>query len=166
MTPFDVLKDGFDRIAGGVPALLDGLDEDRLSQRLGPEANTIAWLMWHLARVQDAQVADVAGTRQVWSDHGWVTRFALPFDERATGYGQSPQEVAQVRATTELLTGYFEETHAATVRFLDSEPDLDRVVDTRWHPPVTLGARLVSVIDDDAKHLGQAEYVKGVLSAR
>lgn len=166
MTPFDVLKDGFGRIADGVPAVLDGLDEDRLTRRLGPRANTIAWLVWHLTRVQDAQIAEVAGTTQVWTDQGFAARFDLPFGERATGYGQSPDEVGQVRATAELLGSYFEATRAATLRFLDTEPDLDQVVDTRWDPPVTLGARLVSVIDDDAKHLGQAEFVRGVLTAR
>jgi hypothetical protein len=37
------------------------------------------------------------------------------------------------------------------------------VIDDRWDPPVTRGVRLVSVVDDDARHLGQAEYVRGLL---
>ena len=44
-----------------------------------------------------------------------------------------------------------------------TEADLDRVVDERWDPPVTLGVRLVSVVNDDAQHLGQAAYVRGLL---
>jgi hypothetical protein len=43
--------------------------------------------------------------------------------------------------------------------------DLDRVVDKRWDPPVTLGVRLVSVVDDDAQHVGQAAYVRGLQKA-
>lgn len=166
MTPHDVLKDSFGRIAEGVPALLDGLDEAALTTRVGPEANTIAWLVWHLARVQDAQVADVAGTPQVWTEQGFAARFGLPFGERATGYGHSAEEVAQVRVGAGLLADYLAATHEATLRFLASEPDLDAVVDERWDPPVTLGARLVSVVDDDAKHLGQAEFVKGLALTR
>lgn len=166
MTPYDVLQDSFGRIADGVRVLLDGLDEHELTARLGPDANTIAWLVWHLTRVQDAQVAHLSGAAQVWLEEGWVTRFALPFDERATGYGQSSEEVGQLRATTALLEGYLAATHAATLRYLAGEPDLDRVVDTRWDPPVTVGVRLVSIVDDDAKHLGQAEFVKGVLATR
>jgi hypothetical protein len=42
-------------------------------------------------------------------------------------------------------------------------PDLDRVVDRRWDPPVTLGVRLVSVADDSLQHAGQAAYVRGLL---
>jgi len=43
------------------------------------------------------------------------------------------------------------------------DADLDRIVDERWDPPVTLGVRLVSVLDDDVQHAGQAGYVRGVL---
>lgn len=166
MTPYDVLRDSFGRVAEGVPAVLEGLDDDALTERLGPEANTIAWLVWHLARVQDAQVAHVAGTKQVWIEEGYAARFALPFDERATGYGQSAEEVGRLRVSAELLRDYVRATHAATLRYLDTEPDLDQLLDSRWDPPVTVGVRLVSIVDDDAKHLGQAEFVKGVLAAR
>jgi hypothetical protein len=40
--------------------------------------------------------------------------------------------------------------------------DLDRIVDTRWDPPVTLGVRLVSTIADCLQHVGQAAYAKGL----
>ena len=46
------------------------------------------------------------------------------------------------------------------------DDDLDRVVDTRWDPPVTVGVRLVSVIADDLQHVGQAAYVRGLLHRR
>jgi len=57
--------------------------------------------------------------------------------------------------------------HAQTLRYLEglAPDDLDRVVDDRWDPPVTLGVRLVSVVNDDAQHLGQAAYVRGLLGA-
>lgn len=41
--------------------------------------------------------------------------------------------------------------------------DFDRVVDTAWDPPVTLGVRLVSVYDDATQHAGQAAYLRGLL---
>ncbi|MFT4265387.1 MAG: DinB family protein [Nocardioides sp.] len=167
MTPTDLLKDAFGRIAEDLPALLEGLTEEQLTTRLGPEANTIAWLVWHLTRVQDDHVAGVAGTEQVWIAQGFAERFGLPFDVTAHGYGQSTEEVGQVRASAEQLAAYFAATHVATVAFLDTvtPEDLDRVVDTRWDPPVTLGVRLVSVINDDTQHLGQAAFVKGILES-
>lgn len=128
--------------------------------------NTIAWLIWHLTRVQDDHVAEVAGHEQTWISDGWHDRFGLPFDAHAIGYGQSATEVGRVAASAELLTGYLDAVHARTIAYVRglSPDDLDRVVDERWDPPVTLGVRLVSVISDDLQHAGQAAYARGVLS--
>jgi uncharacterized damage-inducible protein DinB len=167
MTPAELLTDAFERILEGGRAVVDGLDEDQLTHRPGREANPVAWLVWHLARVQDDHVADVAGRTQVWTEEGFQERFDLPFDESDIGFGHNTEDVARVRADAGLLTAYLEAVHARTVAFLAdlSEEDLDRVVDERWDPPVTLGARLVSVVNDDAQHLGQAAYVRGLLGA-
>lgn len=160
----ELLTDAYGRIAEEVAAVLDDASSELLSYRPDPAANTVAWLVWHLTRVQDDHVSDVAGTEQVWTSRGWVERFALPFGVRATGYGQSAEEVAAVRVEADLLRGYHEDTHAATLRYLEgpAPEDLDRVVDTSWDPPVTLGVRLVSVLADDLQHVGQAAYLRGL----
>lgn len=160
----ELLSDAVERVGQGVHRLLEGVGEHVLTFRADPDANTIAWLVWHLTRGQDAQIADVYGLDQVWTSEGWVDRFALPFSRNASGYGQSSDEVAAVRVSPELLLGYYDSTQRVTLARIaaTSDADLDRVVDTRWNPPVTLGVRLISIIDDDVKHLGQAEYVKGL----
>lgn len=162
-----VLVDGFGRVGSIVHGVLDGIDEDALTARLGPEANTVAWLVWHLARVEDAQVADLAGTEQVWTAQGLADRFALPFAPGATGYGQSPDEVAQVRTDAALLGEYLDAARAATDAYLAGlqDGDLARVVDERWDPPVTVGVRLVSILGDVLEHAGQAAFVRGVVSS-
>lgn len=160
----DLLSDAVQRVGQGVHRLLDGADEHLLTFRPDPDANTIAWLVWHLTRGQDAQMADAYGLEQVWTSEGWADRFGLPFSRGATGYGQSSDEVAAVRVPPELLGRYYDATQRVTLAQIaaTSDADLDRVVDTRWNPPVTLGVRLISIIDDDVKHLGQAEYVRGM----
>lgn len=163
-TTTELLIDGYERIRETVGEVLGGLDDSALTVRLDPDANTIGWLVWHLTRVQDDHIADVAGTEQVWTAQGWADRFDLPFSSAATGYGQSSDDVAAVRVSPQLLLGYYDATQSVTLARIaeTSDEDLDRIVDTRWNPPVTLGARLISIIDDDVKHLGQAEYVKGL----
>ncbi|MBB6628002.1 DUF664 domain-containing protein [Nocardioides sp. KIGAM211] len=167
MTPAELLTDAFERIVEGGRAVVADLDDDQLAHRPSPDANSIAWLVWHLARVQDDHVADVAGTGQVWTDEGFRERFDLPFEAGDIGYGHSSDDVGRVRAGADLLAAYLSAVHARTVAHLAglSEADLDRIVDERWDPPVTLGARLVSVVNDDAQHLGQAAYVRGLLGA-
>jgi len=162
----DLLIYGYEQIQNMLRRAIEGLDADELSRRVGPEANTIAWLAWHLIRVQDDHVAEVADEEQVWTTEGWAQRFGLPFDESETGYGFTPDQVAQVRVESpDLLLAYAADVHERTVDFLRglSDDDLDRVVDRRWDPPVTLGVRLVSVLSDDLQHVGQAAYVRGLL---
>ena len=159
----ELLIDAFTRVNGIVHRVVEGASAEQLVFRDDAEANTIAWLVWHLIRVQDAQVADVAGTEQLWLTE-WADRFDLALPRDSTGYGHTQEQVAAVVASPELLLGYADATHAATVAYLGTldADDFDRVVDTSWDPPVTLGVRLVSIIGDDLQHAGQASFVKGV----
>ena len=168
MTSADLLEDAFERIRDAVHPAVNGLSPDQLAFRLDPESNSIAWLVWHLTRIQDDHVAELDGKEQVWVANGWFERFALPFDVADTGYGHDPAEAAAVTADATLLIGYFEEVHDKTLTFVRSLQDIDlsRVVDRRWDPPVTLSARLVSVTADDLQHVGQAAYVRGIVERR
>ena len=94
----NLLADAFERVRGSVHRVVDGLTLEQLTARVGPDANTIAWLIWHLTRIQDDHIADVAGREQVWIAAGFAERFALPFGKEATGYGQTADEVGAVRA--------------------------------------------------------------------
>jgi hypothetical protein len=163
----DLLLYAYEQIQGTLRRAVHGLTPDQLAERIGPEANTIAWLAWHLVRVQDDHVADVAGTEQVWVAQDFVTRFDLPFDSGATGFGMNSEEVGHVRVGAALLADYVHAVHEATVAYLATvtPDDLDRVVDERWDPPVTLGVRLVSVVSDDLQHAGQAAYARGLVTA-
>ena len=169
MRSTDLLLDAFDRLREVVHGAAGDLGPDDLSARVAGGANTVAWLLWHLTRVQDDHVADAAGTEQVWTAGGWARRFDLPFDDAATGYGQDESQVAAVRVgAAELLTGYQDDVHDATAAYVATlgDADLDRVVDEAWDPPVTLGVRLVSVVSDGLQHAGQAAFVRGVLERR
>jgi Protein of unknown function (DUF664) len=161
-----ILADAFGRVRELVIDLTDGLTDEIATYRPDPEANSIAWLLWHLSRGQDHQVAELAQVEQVWPQ--WRERFGLPFDKWATGYGQGPKEVAAVRVSGELLDGYHRDVHELTLRYLDGiTPDeLERIVDTRWDPPVTAAVRLVSVIGDSMQHAGQAAYLRGLAERR
>jgi uncharacterized damage-inducible protein DinB len=159
MTSADLLVDGFGRIRENVADVLSGLTPDQLAYQLDAAANSISWLVWHLTRVQDDHVAKAFGVSQVWSDGGWAARFGLPPETMEHGYGHAAAEVAG------LLAEYHEATHGQTVKLVSevTDADLDRVVDKRWTPPVTLGVRLMSVLDDDMQHVGQAAYVRGLV---
>jgi uncharacterized damage-inducible protein DinB len=169
MSSADVLIDAFGRIRETVHEAVDGLRPDDLAYRVDEGANTVGWLVWHLTRVQDDHIAEVAGLEQVWTRAGWVDRFDLPFDRLATGYGDKADDVAALRVSSgELLTGYHDAVYEQTIDYVRglSDDDLPRIVDDRWDPPVTLSVRLVSVISDDLQHAGQAAFLRGLLLRR
>jgi hypothetical protein len=137
-----------------------------LHERPSGTGNPLAWLLWHTARVQDDHVAGVAGVAQAWDD--FASRFELPFEHGDIGYGHTSDEVAAVRIPDpSVLVEYHAAVHQLTLAYLSrvTSEELDRVVDRRWDPPVTAGVRLVSVVGDCLQHLGQAAYVRGLLTS-
>ena len=161
----ELLRDSFTRLIEHVDELTDGLTDEVASYRPTPQANSIGWLIWHSARVQDIQVCDIAKMlADVWTRDGWVDRFSLDLPRDDTGYGHSADAVAKVRVSAELLAGYYHAVHDMTLEFVETmtDADLDRIVDRRWDPPVSASARLVSIVDDCAQHLGQAAYLRGI----
>ncbi len=125
--------------------------------------NSITWLLWHAARIQDDHVAGLSGEEQSWA--AWRERFDLPLDDWDHGYGHSSDQVDSVRVDDlSLLVEYQDAVHEQTLAYLRGadEAELDRVVDEHWDPPVTAGARLVSIVGDELQHLGQAQYAKGL----
>jgi uncharacterized damage-inducible protein DinB len=169
MTSARLLTDTFARIRDVIHQVVDGLTPQELTVRINDEANSIAWLVWHLTRIQDDHIAAAAGMSQVWTSRGWAERFGLPFAAAQTGYGHSSDEVAMVRVESgDLLTGYHDAVYEQTIGYVSTltDDDLTRVVDRSWDPPVTLGVRLVSVVADDLQHAGQAAFVRGLVRHR
>lgn len=161
-----LLLDLYDRIPPLVGHAVDGLEPDQLVDAPSPEANTIAWLVWHLARVQDHHVAELLDTDQLWVADGWASRFGRDPDPNDTGYGHTSDQMRGVRpVSASLLIEYLETVAGRTRTMLSglSADDLDRVVDRSWDPPVTLGVRLISIADDSLQHAGQAAYLRGLL---
>lgn len=167
MNTAQLLADGFGRVPDTTFAAMENLSVDQLAYRIDGRGNSIAWLVWHLTRIQDDHVSDAFGGEQVWRSRGWFERFGLPFKPEATGYGQTAEEVASVRVDARLLQGYLSDVHRQTLDYVAtlSDVDLDRIVDESWDPAVTLGVRLVSVISDDLQHAAQAAFIRGLILA-
>jgi uncharacterized protein DUF664 len=161
-----LLLDLYGRIAPLVEEAVLGLSADELATRPSGDANSIGWLVWHLTRVQDHHVAELLDAQQRWTTGPWAGALGLAADSHNTGYGHSAADVATIRPDgPDVLLDYFRAVDARTVDLLRevTAVDLNRVVDRRWDPPVTLGVRLVSVADDCLQHVGQAAYVRGLL---
>jgi uncharacterized damage-inducible protein DinB len=163
----DVYSEALGRLPGLVERAARDLSPEQLHQAPVDGANTIGWLVWHLTRIQDDHIADVAKSEQIWTAAGWADRFGLPLPADDTGYGHDSGAVAALSdVSAEQLTGYYDAVHERTLEYvrLLGDAQLADVVDDRWDPPVTLAVRLVSVISDDLQHAGQAMFVRGVIA--
>ena len=166
MTSASLLTDAFERVRETVYDAVMGLTAEQLAFRPYPAGNSIAWLVWHLTRIQDDHVAGVAETEQVWESGEWAPRFGRPAGSMDTGYGNTAGQVAAIRVeSAEVLTAYYDAVHERTIRYVSTltDDDLPRIVDKSWDAPVTLAVRLISVINDDLQHAGQAAYLRGMI---
>jgi hypothetical protein len=165
----DLLQDLYGRIGPLAHEAVADLDVDQLNHRPSTDANSIGWLVWHIARVLDHQICEQSGERQLWLDGDWAARLGRGPDANDIGFGQSPADAAAVRVERAAdVLDYLDAVCTRTDEYLGAlrGPDLDKVVDTSWDPPVTLGVRLMSVADDCLQHGGQAMYVRGMLGHR
>ena len=166
MQATDVLQDAIGRIRTLVRSAARDLGPDALAYRPAPEANSIAWLLWHLTRVQDSHLAEIIGDDQVWASGAWAGDLDRSPDPSDTGYGHTPDEVATVRpGGPDGLVAYHEAVAARTLAWLASvsEGELERIIDRSYDPPVSVGVRVTSVVSDNLQHAGQAHYLRGIV---
>jgi uncharacterized damage-inducible protein DinB len=165
----DLIVDGLSRVDEDLRATLDGLSAEQLAFRPAEHANSIAWLAWHLSRVEDDHISEIAGRPQAWIEERWHERFGKPADPNDTGFGYAAEQVAAISPSgSDVLVEYYAAVHRRSLEYLKgaSCADMDRIIDTRWDPPVTVGVRLVSVVNDLTQHVGQMAYVRGLIEGR
>ena len=70
-----LVSDALGRVRGTVRGVLRDLTIEQILYRPSDESNSIAWLLWHLTRVQDHHLSDLLGQPQAWVSQGWHARF-------------------------------------------------------------------------------------------
>lgn len=173
MNAIELLKNLVPRPIEALDSFWADLDPSQLNSRPGGHPNSIAWLIWHTARETDAQIAPLVGDEQLWTADDFETRFNLTGVNLGTadiGLGQSADEarsvtVEETQEGKQLLRAYLEAVYDKFAQWVETlnDADLDRIIDEQWDPPVTLGVRVISVIDDATQHIGQAAYIAGTV---
>lgn len=164
MNTKDIIRDFANRPLDAANRLPQ-LSPDQLNAHLGDHPNSIAWLLWHTGREIDIQLSDLTGAPQQWE--AYRDRFGLGEIGDSIGFGHTTAQAESIVVDDQqLLVDYLGASMSALTTYTDglSEGDLDEVIDANWNPPVTLGVRLVSIIDDAIQHVAQAAYVAGALS--
>lgn len=127
--------------------------------------NSPGWLIWHAARQLDVQLSALTGVDQVWSAQAFGPRLNMDISPDDMGFEHTPEQArAVVIEDVDGVVAYLEEVVAAQVSYIRSLDDkaLSDIIDDSWDPPVTRGARLVSISCDAMQHLAQVMYVAGM----
>ena len=163
MQSSELLSDAYSRITELAHRSVEGAGEDALTYRPEPGSNSIAWLVWHLSRIQDDHVSEIAGKEQAWATDGWAQKFGMEPDPENDGRGHGPEEVAGIKPDQDLILAYHDAVAGRTQDYLKTvdADELSRIIDRSYDPPVSVGVRLVSVISDNIQHAGQARYLRG-----
>jgi hypothetical protein len=166
----DVIAEALGRVQRILSMSLEGLTAEQLAYRPTEQANSIAWLAWHLTRVQDKHLSELADRQQAWIADGWHARFNKPADPLDTGQRYTPEQVAGIRPSgPPLLLDYHNAVYQRSVEYLRevSPAEMDRVLDEPQYTPLpTVGVRLVSVVADNLQHAGQIAYLRGCIEGR
>jgi hypothetical protein len=162
----DLLRDAFTRLRELVHMSATGLGQPGLTYRPEPGANSIAWLIWHLTRIKDDHVSEVAGLEQAWVTDGWAAKFWMEPVPKNGGRGHGPEQLAAISpGGPDLLIAYHDAVSDRTFAYLKTvdENELDRIIDRSYDPPVSVGVRLVILISDNIQHVGRARYLRGIV---
>ena len=78
-----------------------GLSDEQMRVRPREDLNSLAWVMWHIARAEDIFVNTILGARtQLFDDDAWAKRLAVA--RRDFGIGMSSAEVTELTRQVEL----------------------------------------------------------------
>jgi hypothetical protein len=162
----DIIIDALERIRSILHRTLTGLTLDEIQRQPTPDSNSIAWLTWHLTRVQDNGISGLFGQEQAWISQGWHAQFGMAPDPDNEGQGHTPQQVAAFRAPSiQTLLDYHDSVSTRSKTFVEglAPADFNRELDEpQYQPRPTVGVRLVSILSDNLQHAGQVAYLRGV----
>jgi hypothetical protein len=166
-----LLTEMYEKLPQLFEEVLDGLTLDDLHKRPAPDANTIGWLLWHVARSLDRTVGDVIRGEQVWIKDGYFRKFGREPDPNETGVGHSFEDVANLRIPdSQTLLDYFHAVIDINLKYIAeiSEDELDRQFDNSLRPGTTapVHQRIAGNIGEHFQHIGQAAYVRGLLKGQ
>ena len=161
----EALRSGLEEYLQGLHRAIAGLTPAEARWQPTVHTNHIAWLVWHMARVEDRWVnRHLRRTAEVWTADGWADRFSM--DPESTGFGQTMEDV---RAMPEIaltdLRAYFDAVRAVTRQYLDQATDADLA---REYPHPHLGARpgtwiVGHILVEESQHTGQAALLRGMI---
>lgn len=167
MPPFlRAIDSGINECFDKLNMALDGLSDDELRWHPTLASNSIDWMVWHMARVEDNLVNVVLQNHDpIWKRDSWGERLSIAYT--GAGAGMTMDEIREMgqidvakvmeyyRSVRHETSGYFEKSMR--------EDDLSRVIEHTNFRGWTGAGILGRLLCEEAEHLGQIEYLRGMI---
>ncbi len=166
----ELISDALGRVNRILHRSLEGAPVEMVCKMPTADSNSMAWLAWHLTRVHDDHLSDLAGLPQLWTSAGWHARFGMAADDKETGNGHTLEQAAALKVdSVDVLLAYYRAVRGRTDAFLEamSVGDLDRPVrNVAGDGTVPMRVRLEMTVVDNIQHSGQIAYLRGLLKGK
>jgi len=160
----ELLLRSLEESQGYLTKALDGLTQEEAAWTPREGCNSIAFIFWHLIRVEDIWINRVLrGEKQVYEAEDWPKKLGTPAGESGYHYTMEQLQAWPV-PRIELLQGYADSVREQTLTFLQSVTagKLSEIANPDQSPDTT-GAILSHLITEIALHVGQIDYLCGVV---
>ena len=170
MTAAELVHMELKRLHAGLDAGLAGLTPEQRHLVVHPSANTIAWVVWHVARTEDNVVRWVLQDRRppVWTEGGYADKLGLPPVAQGTGMSTADAHALRIN-DVELFAEYMRKVWASTEDFFAraEASTLDRMVTVKPLGEMTALRALAQVCASHGlTHAGEIELLRTLVGAR
>ena len=160
----EAIQSGLEEYLQGLQRALEGLTPAEVRWQPTLHTNHIAWLVWHMARVEDMWISRLRQGPEVWNAEGWADRFQM--DPVSVGVGHTMEEI---RAMPDLpltdLLAYFDAVRAVTRHYLAHATDAELAREYQ-HPRLgsVTGTWIVGhILVEESQHVGQVALLRGMM---
>ena len=163
MTLNEFIEDAFEKEMGFLTEAVNDLTPKELSWRIGPNANPVGWILWHMLRVEDMWFQFFIQRKpEIWERDGWNDKFSLP--TRDNGFGHTQEQVAMFPSLDrDELMRYGVAVRAETLEYLRGlGPEDFNAVPREQRPEMSIGAIFRQVVGELYQHQGHISYLKGL----
>ena len=160
----DAVKSGMSEYLVDLKTKLEGLTEAEIYWHATLGSNSIAWLVWHMAKVEDNwSIVRIAGGEGVWDSGNWAERTGISVE--SNGYGQVMDEVRSMpNVPISELIAYYDAVREASFEAIDGKTDADMSNEIDLgRGPITWSWILGHVMVEESQHLGQVALIRGMI---
>jgi uncharacterized damage-inducible protein DinB len=150
------------------------LNDGQMNWKPSSDANSISFLLWHVLRTWDTYYSMLVSCPELYEAGHWPEKFGFDVSGRGIegitiGTGFTSEDVTVVKAKPEVLAAYFDALFEVLSGYLESatEQDLGQEFIVPWWPnPSTVAGVLTHILTHGMEHIGQAQYVRGLLPGK